>query len=308
MGVGASLLIPRLMPQTATPTMQSATVQRGAIAQTVMMSGSTAPGGQANLSFGTNGRLAEVFVKVGDEVTAGQPLAKLDTGDLELALRQARASLASAQANAAETSAGPKASELASAASAVTSAEANLVKARSDLEALTRPKSADEVASAAAALEKARAALQDAQTAYDRVAWRNDASATSQAVTLQTATADYQAALAAYNLAIAPPKPNEVAAAEAAVRTATDALESAKVKLAEVQAGPTSGTIASARASVEQAAVAVATAERNLQNATLLAPFAGRIAAVNFRPGGNGLRSAAYPRRYSLDALRGRRR
>ena len=52
---------------------------------------------QANLSFPAIGRVISVDVKVGDKVTAGQPLIHLDTTLLEARVREAEANLAAAE-------------------------------------------------------------------------------------------------------------------------------------------------------------------------------------------------------------------
>src|SRR5712691_4936977 len=54
---------------------------------------------QTKMSFKSSGKIAEIYVSVGQQVTAGQPLAKLDTTDLEGALAQAQANLVTAQNN-----------------------------------------------------------------------------------------------------------------------------------------------------------------------------------------------------------------
>ncbi len=79
--------------------LRTTTVTRGSVTQTVSVSGSVNAFGQARLSFKTGGKLDKVYVVVGQPVTAGQPLAKLDTTDLETALATAQQNLASAQAN-----------------------------------------------------------------------------------------------------------------------------------------------------------------------------------------------------------------
>ncbi|HZP95445.1 MAG TPA: efflux RND transporter periplasmic adaptor subunit [Candidatus Limnocylindria bacterium] len=79
--------------------LRTATVTRGSVTQTVSVSGSVSATGQARLAFKTGGRLAEVYVSTGQAVTAGQPLAKLDTTDLQTALSTAQQNLASAQAS-----------------------------------------------------------------------------------------------------------------------------------------------------------------------------------------------------------------
>jgi multidrug resistance efflux pump len=79
--------------------LRTATVTRGSVTQTVSVSGSVNASGQARLAFKTGGRVAQVYVGVGQAVTLGQPLAKLDTTDLETALATAQQNLANAQAS-----------------------------------------------------------------------------------------------------------------------------------------------------------------------------------------------------------------
>src|SRR5947207_15044578 len=54
---------------------------------------------QTKMSFKSTGKISEIYVSVGQQVIAGQALAKLDTTDLETALAQAQANLVSAQNN-----------------------------------------------------------------------------------------------------------------------------------------------------------------------------------------------------------------
>lgn len=53
---------------------------------------------EADLGFRASGRIAERLVNLGDQVSPGQPLARLDPADLALGLRSAEADLASARA------------------------------------------------------------------------------------------------------------------------------------------------------------------------------------------------------------------
>lgn len=55
---------------------------------------------EADLGFRAGGRIVERLVDVGAQVTAGQPLARLDPADLALALRAAEAELSAAEAQA----------------------------------------------------------------------------------------------------------------------------------------------------------------------------------------------------------------
>src|SRR3979411_84256 len=52
-------------------------VQRGNVAATVSATGSVVATKQAKLVFANSGRIKDILVNVGDQVTAGQPLARL---------------------------------------------------------------------------------------------------------------------------------------------------------------------------------------------------------------------------------------
>ena len=78
---------------------RTAQVARGAVTQTVAVSGSVSSAGTVKLNPATNAKVAQLFVTVGQQVTAGQPLAKLDTTDLQTALTTAQNNLAAAQTN-----------------------------------------------------------------------------------------------------------------------------------------------------------------------------------------------------------------
>ena len=84
--------------QPAAPTIRTATADRGTVASVVSGTGSLAPNGRMNVNFKVAGTLTEVDVKVGDKVTTGQVLARLDSTTQQAGLAQAQASLASAQA------------------------------------------------------------------------------------------------------------------------------------------------------------------------------------------------------------------
>ena len=78
---------------------RTAQVSRGSVTQTVAVSGSVSSAGTVKLNPATNGKVAQLFVAVGQQVTNGQPLAKLDTTDLQAALATAQNNLAASQAN-----------------------------------------------------------------------------------------------------------------------------------------------------------------------------------------------------------------
>jgi len=85
--------------QPAAATIRTATADRGSVTSVVSGTGSLLPVGRMNVNFKQTGILTEVDVKVGDKVTTGQVLARIDSSTQQAAVAQAQASLASAQAN-----------------------------------------------------------------------------------------------------------------------------------------------------------------------------------------------------------------
>lgn len=81
----------------AETTEQLVEVVRGDLAVTVSGSGNIEVSNEANLAFGSGGKVAEIYVNEGDQVSPGNVIAKLDTSSLELALVQAQVTQTQAQ-------------------------------------------------------------------------------------------------------------------------------------------------------------------------------------------------------------------
>ena len=94
---GGAVLASRVNAQPAKAELRTQAVTKGSVVQSVAVSGSVAAQSQTKMSFRSTGKIAAVYVSVGQQVTAGQPLAKLDTTDLEAAVAQAESNLRSAQ-------------------------------------------------------------------------------------------------------------------------------------------------------------------------------------------------------------------
>jgi RND family efflux transporter MFP subunit len=84
---------------TETPGWTTATANTGTIDAAVSATGSVEAQAQAELRFAADGTVTEILVKPGQQVQAGQPLARLDATDLQLAVEQAQADLKQAQAD-----------------------------------------------------------------------------------------------------------------------------------------------------------------------------------------------------------------
>lgn len=90
---GSGLLIQRQLQQQRAERLERLTVpvQVVDLTQRLRVSGQVQPLRQVNVSPRESGRLAELLVDQGDEVVAGQLLARMDYGDLASGIRQAQA-------------------------------------------------------------------------------------------------------------------------------------------------------------------------------------------------------------------------
>jgi RND family efflux transporter MFP subunit len=85
-------------PVTPIRPVKTSAVSRPNLGDTVALTGQVRARDQAALAFRLDGRMLERTVRVGDQVEAGQIVARLDSQDQENALRSAQANLFSAQA------------------------------------------------------------------------------------------------------------------------------------------------------------------------------------------------------------------
>jgi HlyD family secretion protein len=118
----------------------------------VSATGQIEPDQTVNLSMASAGRIAEVLVRVGDRVQAGQPLARADSRELQLRLAQADASVAQAQANFDKLRQGATERDVAI-------AQAQLEQARAQLLQVQGGVTSADLAAAQAQLAQAQAAL-----------------------------------------------------------------------------------------------------------------------------------------------------
>jgi RND family efflux transporter MFP subunit len=261
---------------------ETAQVQQINVDIVVSTTGTIVADRSATLGFGVSGTVQEILVKEGDVVTAGQPLARLDSTNLGLQVQNAEQSLTIAQTNFNRLSEAPTAAQRAQAESALANAQVQLTNART-----ARLNAPDQQMMTCMSIDTARTSLNDAQTIYDRYV-RDGLNADPTF----TANTDHPAALArdnaqrAFNQAeaqcrVATNNANDngqVAAAEAA-------LAQAEAALAALTDDPTQTELTISGAQVRQAEIALEQAQRNFENATITAPFDGVVSAVNLRIG-----------------------
>src|SRR5919204_2937402 len=156
---------------------RTAQVSRGAIAQTVAMSGTVGAASQIRLSFKSPGKIAQIQVAVGQQVDAGQALATLDTADLGIVVAQAQANLSIAQARYDQTVAGASAEDIAIARQAVENAKRSFDETQRTVQ--------NDLATAQQTLGKLEAAYGAAKTNFTSVgiAIPNDVASLATSVT-----------------------------------------------------------------------------------------------------------------------------
>ncbi len=311
-------------PEAAAPELQTAQVRRGDLVLTAGGIGTLFAGEETQVGFRSSGIVSTIAAQVGDQVDSDQVLATLaydstlnsqlisarinlrlaeialieltgEVGGAELAAAQS--SLAAAQAEYDRLVAPPTAEE-------VNAARSELVSAQSALNSLLAGPSEDTITSLQADLKSAEVALAEAQSAYDRVAWRNDVGRTSQAADLQAATLAYEKALAQYNIGAAGAAVDQVESARARVLQAQNSLnlllqeadeldvaaarakvEQNRASLEDLLDGPSAEELERAELAVEQARLAADEVQREIEGGSIRAPIAGVVTAVSVQPG-----------------------
>jgi HlyD family secretion protein len=148
-------------PDEVSPVLDETLVAEGTLRVTVGATGAVSPERQTPLTFETPGRVAEVLVRPGDRVTAGQVLARLDTADIEMAVRAAELAVESQRAAYDALTSPARETDVAAAQAAVDAAQAALGAAYG-----TAP-SANQVEIARLQTEMARNQLWQAQLQRD---------------------------------------------------------------------------------------------------------------------------------------------
>jgi len=265
----------------------SPTPQAELIPAVVSASGKLLPARWANLSFRASGRVVEVQVQAGDQVKAGQVLARLDDGDARLALAQAHATLKMAQAQLAQLKAGARVEEIAQQKQAVQAAQATLAGASARLEQLQRRPRQAELAAAESALRQAEAEWKVQADNYKANLREGNLGLTEEHLRyrLQAAEEAVKAARARWDQLKAGATEAELRAARADVLAAQAQVDSAQARLNQMLAGPTAEERAVSEANVAQMQAAVELAQAALDKTQLKAPFAGTVGNVYARVG-----------------------
>ncbi len=305
--------------------LQSAIVARGDMLVAVSATGRVRPAEQANLSFATGGRVAEVLVDVGDTVEQHDVLARLDNQRLRLEVERAKADLAAAEAQLARLKAGVRAEEIDAVGANLRAAEAQLAGSAAERDQVAGGARASQIAAVEAEVAAALTQQKKAQDWYDttltcvtiRVSKGERVELPDGEVIIAPEDMEHEICpllgmpeeqarhrLAAANAALEAARErlkeveagagdSQLRAAQASVDAAAARRDAARAQLDQLLEGPTEGQTAAAEARVDQARGSLAQAELAVEHALLKAPFGATVAAVQVSAGGQA--SAGVP-------------
>ncbi len=281
---------------------RSTVVERRTLLVAVNASGRVEPQERVQLAFEAGGEVTELPVEVGDRVSAGNTLARLDADRLALEVIQAEANLAAAEAQMDKLRAGPQPEE-------VEAAEANLNAAEAQVVAAVARRDQVEAGASEAQIAEVRAEYAAALTEHKKAKDRHDNTMecfkfehpkTGEKMEIcpllgpieeraryemEAAYESLEAAQAQIDETEAGPKEEELRSANASVWSAAAQRDASQADLELLKEGATEEQIASAKARVEQAQAALEQAELAWEQATLEAPFDGIVGAVDVRVG-----------------------
>src|SRR5438067_1753098 len=253
------------------PTGQVLPVQRGNVAATVSATGSVVATRQAKLVFAGTGRIQEVMVNVGDRVTAGQALARLQSDTSQVKLETAKSQLATAQLKLQQLTETATPEDVAAAQAAYDAAVAKL----SDIQ---NGATTADLQSAQTAVVQAQSGLADANAKLQTLA---SGATTTDRATAQAALTSAQNTLASAQAKLdqlqAGPLNADVVSGQSAVADATSSLASARAKLDQLRAGPTQADLTAAQAAFDKAQADVTTTRAKLDQTKATASLSPEI-------------------------------
>ena len=266
------------------PHVETVTVARGDVTETVSASVSLVASEEINLNFEIAGRIKSIDVKEGQKVAVGETLATLESSVLEGELARAGAALEQAKANAGMND------------NALREARESEKDAKAYYQSVQEAED-QKVSAADAAYENARDYEGDAESYYNQIASDSGASssiAKSAKLTFTAATNARKSANEARDTA----EKNR----ESTVRYAKNAWNAARERTATLES-PAQTTFETS--AVQSAEAAYEVAQANAEKANIKAPVNGLVTKVNFSAGevvGTAV-SGAFGRLLSYDLL-----
>ncbi len=273
------LIVMSVRGQTAsnTSSFQTTTVQLGTLTSTVEGAGTVASTQTANLAWQTAGQINQVLTQIGQQVKSGDVLATMvqDTltqSNLETALLTAQSNLAQLTSP----------SAIAAAQAAVASDEQTLYNAQINVGNLAYHNDGA-IANAQAALTLAQNNLTNAQNTYNNMFLPDTDTRKAQAYqAMYAAQVKYDSALYTFNALSGHPTQASIDAANASLALAKANLAQDQNYLAALTGGTVpAGATGTALLQLKSAQLAVQTAQANLDELQLTAPFDGTITQAN---------------------------
>jgi HlyD family secretion protein len=277
-------------------TQQQAKVERGDITLSVSGNGKIQTSREARLTFGSAGKVSNILVKEGDKVKTGDVLARLDTTSLELALKQAQMSLTQAEGTLLQAQLAQRGAEntLDNLKNSGNSLKLALLNAQ-----ITRDTAKISLNAGVAAVDftAADAELNAAKTWYEYVNKKLGEVTTNvdswllafdvAKERLDVAQAAYDNALSGYDSNQVNLKKKQLEAAELSVLMAQKNIDDLgkNVAIQELQVASSAQTVKQTQQAVELARQSVADAQKQLNEASVTAPFDGVVAAVLVKEG-----------------------
>ena len=261
---------------TTTTTTPTATVARGTVTKTVSASGNLSAKSTIGVDFSASGgTVTEIDVKVGDTVTAGQALAKIDDTSAKQSLATATASLLAAKAQKSTTTQGLTSQEKARNQAQIRSAQVSVNNASTSVKQAQATYNRDK--------ENQDALVKSAQATYDNA---SDPVAKANAKTALTQAQNTRASTLLRDS-------QQIETARGQLTSAQAALSTTKASNA-VDAQPArSGSVKSAEAQIASAEVQVEQAQTTLDQTTLRAPIDGTVVSISGTIGGSSTAAAA---------------
>ena len=273
---------------TSTSTLQTATARLGSLTVSASAAGKVIAATETNIGFDESGALSELLVKEGDEVQAGQVLARLETDQTEeeiaLALAEAQLNVltaqqalddiySNAQVDAAQALKDVEDAEqaledlqssdlsVAEAAQAVADAQEALKTAQRSYNGARSTADKNTIAQAYAELVIAKANLKEIQEKFDDYYKKPDDDLEKAAVQLRLSAAQtaYDTAVSYYNAVTGTGSELVLAQTEADLAAAQATLADAQRAYERVKNGPSAGEVALAEANLAAAKARYAT-------------------------------------------------
>ena len=232
------------------------------------------PARSSELRFDAAGHVIEVLVQEGDAVAASDVLARLETADLQRAVAQSELALQQAQLRLEQLQEPPREADVEAARAALSDAQAAYQQARQN-QTLT-----EHSVSVGDEVRAARYARDETYRVYQNLV--NKLSADDSR--LAAAHDAYLNALGAYNRAVENAD-LQLANAKNELTRAYHAIQEAQNGLDVLLEGVDEQEVEAARLEVKTAQLSLDAARSNLEQAVLVAPFAGVVTAVNVEPG-----------------------